>query len=187
MKLSFILLLSALSTGCAHYEYDLVRPPDLAQHIGSNEDAVVTVQPLRYRMRTVDDSLVVRIYNSTTQPVQLLGGQSTAVDPQGQSHPLHTQSIAPNSFIKLILPPPAPDVQPSGPTIGFGLGVGRGFYGGGAYDAWGDPYPRAYANPAASPYYWTWPGEGDARLELTFQTANQPIFTQSFLFHRRRK
>src|SRR5579864_7156298 len=181
----------ALLSGCAHYEYDLVRPADLAQHIGADYDVIVRLPPLEYRLRTVDDYLVMRIFNSTNDRIRLLGEQSVAVDPQGQSHPLRSRMIAPRSFIKLILPPPPPQVGPVGPSFGFGFGFGpRWGYGVGLYDPLYDPYwgyPRYYAPPdAAAPYYWTWSDQGDARLELTFQSGGQKPFAQRFLFHRRR-
>lgn len=175
-----------LAIGCAHYEYEIVRPSDVAQHVAADHDAVFGLDELRYRLRSVDNYLVIRIYNPTTQPVRLLA-PSVAVDPQGQSHPVRPQTIAPDSFIKLILPPPPPEVAPSGPVIGFGLGFGGPHYGAGLYEPVYDPYyPRYYASPDAVPYYWSWKDEGDARLELVFQRDEQKPFTQEFLFHRRR-
>src|SRR5689334_3077186 len=100
MRLPFaaILALVLLSTGCAKYEYNLVRPEELTRHIGSSVDAVVTIDPLEYRMRSVDNRLVVRIFNHTEESIELLGPRSAAVDPNAQSHPIHGQTIPPGAF-----------------------------------------------------------------------------------------
>jgi hypothetical protein len=118
-----LLSVVCLSAGCGHYEYDVVEPPELRQHVGDNSDVVFSRSPLVYRLRSYENHLVIRIQNPTPQPVLLLGGQSYAVDPQGQSHPFPTQTIAPGSFIKFILPPVPPEPVPTGPTIGFGFVV----------------------------------------------------------------
>jgi len=112
-----------LAVGCAHYEYDITRPADLAQHVGTKQDVTATLDPLEYRFRSYEDHLIVRIFNPTDDPIQLLGEQSAAVDPKGQSHPLHSATIESHSFVKLILPPPPPYVEPYGPTIGLGFGM----------------------------------------------------------------
>lgn len=183
-------LLSTLS-GCARYEYDIVQPADLAQHMGSDGDVVFARDPLLYRMRTYENHLVIQIHNPTTQPITLMGGQSFVVDPQGQSHPLRTRTIAPDAFIKLILPPEPPDLVPAGPTLGIGLDVGTVHpYGpGGMYGLVDDPFwytPRYYmaVDPEGAP--WTWRDEGDVRLGLVFQRWNGPPFDQQFVFHRRK-
>jgi hypothetical protein len=174
--------------GCTHFEYDIVQPPELVQHIGRDADAVFTRTPLLYRMRSYEDHLVIQVHNPTTQPITLLGGQSFLVDPQGQSRPLRTQTIGPQSFIKLILPPMPPDVAPAGPVIGFGLGAAyrAGPDVGLEYDQPILDRPRYYAAYDADMGYWTWEGESDVRLSLTLAMGNQPPFTQTFVFHRRK-
>src|SRR5687768_7678495 len=91
--------------GCAKYEYDLVQPSEPAAHVGTKDWVTAPMDPLSYRLITVDSHLVMQIHNPTETPVQLLGDRSTLVDPQGESHPLKSQTIAPQSFAKLILPP----------------------------------------------------------------------------------
>ena len=176
-------------TGCARYEYDLVRPADLAQHIGSDRDTVVRISPMEYRMRSYENDLVIRIYNLTSDPIKLLGEQSDAVDPENQSHPLRSQTIAPGSFIKLILPPLRPQVQPIGPSIGIGFGYGSAYpYGSGVFDPWSDPswdMPRYYA-VYDNNYYWDWNDEGTVRLDLTYQRDDQKPFTQQLVFRRKK-
>src|SRR5215210_6904866 len=100
MKRIFPLLLLALSLGCARYEYDLASPPELRAHIATKTDTVMNVDPLVYRWRTVENRLVVRIFNPTDDPIELLGDKSTAVAPDGQSHPIRGQTIAPQSHAK---------------------------------------------------------------------------------------
>src|SRR5688500_3822986 len=108
MRIVLLLLMVTLAgVGCARYEYDVVSPPQAAGHVGTKSDHTFALEPLEYRLRTIDNRLVMRVYNPTNENVTLLGARSTAVDPERQSHPLMTQTIAPaGSFIKLILPPP---------------------------------------------------------------------------------
>ncbi|HXE52186.1 MAG TPA: hypothetical protein VN541_04190, partial [Tepidisphaeraceae bacterium] len=49
--------------GCARYEYDLVAPPEAAGHIGEQNDYVFTRGHLVYRLRSVENYLVIRIEN----------------------------------------------------------------------------------------------------------------------------
>jgi hypothetical protein len=206
------LVLPLLGAGCAHYEYDLVQPPELARHVGRSE-AVVPVDPLEYRLRTVENRLVIHVVNPTDEPVTLIGPQSYVVSPNGQSHPLRPQTIAPHTFIPIILPPMRPYYYyPSGPTWGFGFGFvgvshmhhhrggghrGRGgvFYGAGVgYD---DPYFYGPPPPPPPPYYlsddeadtvyWPWKGETDVRLHLVYQRGtNAKTFSDDFTFHRKK-
>lgn len=171
------LLMMTCGLGCASYEYDLVEPQPLAQHVGA--DAIsVDVEPLRYRLITVDSYLVMRVFNETAEPVTLLGDESYVVDPRGQSHPLQSQTIAPGTFIKLVFPPVPPQVVPRGPTIGIGFGAyGHHwhrhpyYYGGYYYDRLWYDEPRYYTvyDPANN-YYWEWDGEGTvARAVLIYR------------------
>lgn len=187
---ALLLLLPVLGGGCATYEYDLVKPEKFATHIGRKQEVKVAVDPLEYRFVSYDNHLIVRVFNPTEEPIQLVGGQSSAVDPKGESHPLRTQTIAPGTFVKLVLPPPRPQVYDSGPRIGFGLGVfGRaghpGFfdpYGEGFYDT----EPRYYTvYDEGNNFYWDWPGETEARLLLTYQRGAK-MFHDEFAFRRKK-
>src|SRR4051795_790777 len=99
MKLLLPIFVLTLVSGCTHYEYELTQPPELATHIGTKSDAVLARDPLEYRLLTYENVLVMRVFNHADAPVQLLGNQSTVVDPRGQSHPLRNQAIAPQSFL----------------------------------------------------------------------------------------
>jgi hypothetical protein len=190
-----LLTLSALS-GCAKYEYNLVRPPELQRHIGKATDAVFSLDPLEYRMRTVDSRLVVRIFNPSNDVIELVGPRCSVVDPDGQSHPLRTQSIAPGSFIKLIFPPPRPQVYDYGPTFGLGIGYRVDAYPYRRVPGYYDPYWPYYDPYYLSPrylavydendtYYWDWRGEGEARAVLTFRRGEKE-FRHEFLFRRQK-
>jgi hypothetical protein len=194
MRLSTaVLMLLALGGGCARYEYDLIEPQDLARHIGEKADEVAPVDPLVYHLRSYDSHLIVHIDNPTEDPIRLLGDQSTVVDPGGQSHPLRTQTAAPHSFIKLILPPPRPYYAPrSNVSIGFGFGVGHyhhhGGYWGGAtfYDPWywdGPPYYMLY--DPGNVAYWEWQGETVVRLNLVYQRGER-TFRHAFVLGRKK-
>jgi hypothetical protein len=177
----FLLTLTLLGAGCARYEYDVVSPQPAAGHVGRKGDHSFALDPLEYKLRTVDNRLVVRVYNPTSEPVTLLGGRSAAVDPDGQSHPLITQTIAPGgSFIKLILPPPRPRVYGGGSTFGIGVGVGtyphHHHHHRSSIDSWPDDdgprYMTVYDDNDT--YYWDWKGEGQARLNLVYARGEAP-------------
>jgi hypothetical protein len=178
-------------TGCATYEYDIVRPPDLRLHVFHDRDLVIQRAPLEYRLRAYEDRLVVRIYNSTQDTLKLVGDQSTVVDPTGQSHPLRGTAILPGTYIKLILPP-APHIEPAGPSVTFGMTYGVGYwhhpyygpYWYGGYPYWNEP--RYIVVYEAGESYWTWHGETDVRVVLTFQRGNDVPFTQEWVFHRKK-
>lgn len=185
-----MLILATFAAGCARFEYDIVQPPDLAQHVGEGQDVVFSRGPLLYRLRSYENHLVIRIQNETSQPIQLLGGQSFVVDPEGQSHPLNDETIAPQSFIKLVLPPIVPEAAPVGPVIGFGLGVSS-VYGTGYDLSFEGPLfvrPRYDASADVENRFWKWEGQTNVRLSLTFGRPGSPEapFTQAFVFHRRR-
>lgn len=181
-------LLFALAGGCTSYEYDIVRPTELAKHVGSTDWVTVRQDPLEYRFFTSENRLVVQVYNRTADAVRLVGDRSVAVDPDGQSHPLKSQTIAAGTFVKLILPPMPNRVERSGPSFGIGVGVGYGRTNRFGYD---DPYwadePRYYSvvDPNDTSY-WEWNGDkGEARLTLAFERDGKP-FTHEFAFTRRR-
>lgn len=199
---AILALVVFISGGCARYEYDLVEPADQARHIGKGVDAVVAIEPITYRLRTVDNRLVVRAYNNTDDSIYLHGDHSSVVDPDGQSHPLRTQSIAPHSFIKLIFPPPRPRVYDSSPTFGVGIGYGM------RVDALPGPSPAGLPDrtefhthyPQWEPYfrdppqyiaivddndsyYWDWKGGGEARVNLVYRRGDAEI-RHTFVFRR---
>ena len=196
-RLSFILIVLAFgSLGCAKYEFDLVHPPELARHVGADKPVEVTLEPLTYRLRTYESRLVMDVRNPTNAPVKVLGDQSTVVDPRGQSHPLRTQTIAPGSYIRLVLPPLRPVVEPHGPVIGIGVSgyatsgayyrhryLHGGVYG---YDAAFDG-PRYYSvyDPGDAAY-WEWDGEGEARVVLVYQQGDQKPFSHELVFRRKK-
>lgn len=193
--LLFPSMLLALVSGCVHYEYDLVQPQELARHVGSNQWTAFRRDDLEYRLRASDNRLVALVYNRGERTVKLSGGDSAAVDPRGESHPLQGRTLPPDSYVKLILPPPRPQVRSYGPTMGFGVGVGysRRFgrpyrdglgFGSGMYD---DVEPRYYTvyDPSDRTYF-DWPGETDLRLFLGFERDGGQPFHHEFVFRRRK-
>jgi len=169
-----------VSVGCTHYEFDLVQPSNVATHIGTKADSVVALEPLEYRFRAYEDHLIVRAFNPTEDPIELLGAQSSVVDPNGQSHPLRGATIEPHSFIQLVLPPvPGVYVQP-GPNIGISIGGGYGYHHGhghrhyGYYGWYRYPYyyycePRYLVVYDSGDQYWDWRGDNTAvRMALSY-------------------
>jgi hypothetical protein len=186
MKRVIPLLVLVWISGCAKYEFELTQPDNLRTHIGRKEDALVRVDPLQYRMISYEGRLILRIYNPTHDPIQLLGAQSAVVDPGGQAHPMPTLTIAPESFIKLILPPPAATVERMGPSVGYGVGYTRvyGYRREFGYSAYYYDEPRYYTvQDPANPYFWDWSGETDVRLTLVYDRAGRQ-FRDEFMFHR---
>jgi hypothetical protein len=186
--LRFLPALLLLVVGCARYEYDIIRPTDLAMHIGKQTDAIAPRLPLEYRFRAVENRLVMSIYNTTDDPIQLVGERSSVVDPEGQSHPLRSQPIAPNSFIKQILPPYRPRIERGGPTFGIGIGTHVGYHRRRAYpyDAFDDSFydePRYFAVIEDDALYWNWSGEGQIRMMLVFMRGEES-FTHEFVIQR---
>lgn len=200
-RLSGWLLLAGLFAagaggGCARYEYDLLEPADVAQRVGRKSSVVIPMAPaVRYEARAYDDRLVLFMFNeSDAEPLKLLGEDSYAVDPRGESHPLPTRTIAPGSSTKLIFPPVRPTFR-AGPSFGVGVGVGlgsahgrRGYYGTGHHGAFGDPfhgdYPRYYQLSDDGTTYWTWPGSGtDVSVRLVYQRGAER-FEHQFTFRR---
>lgn len=188
-----LLLLLVLVGGCARYQYDIVRPEDARQRIGK-EWRRVDRGPVYFRLRTVDNHLLVHVYNASEDPIRVLGDRSYIVTPVGRSIPLPTQTIAPGAFMKLILPP-VEQVIRAGPSVGFGFGYrAHGYYPwyyspyypyGGYGPAFYDPYwyePRYFyiENPEN---YWEWEGETDVTLRVVFEQRDQ-VFDHMFIFHR---
>ena len=188
-----VLLLLALLplAGCAHYEFDLVEPRDLANHIGRKEStqAVVDRAPLTYVMRSVEGRLVMHVENRSDAPIELLGDRSYVVDPGEQSHPLPTFTIAPDSYVKLIFPPMR-EYYRTNPSFGFGIGVGfsrashnRGYdVGTGVGYGTGEP---VYLADGPANLYWDWEGETSARVRLTYRRTDE-TFVHEFVFQRRK-
>jgi hypothetical protein len=192
LSLPLIALFALLGvTGCAHAEFDILQPPDLAQHVGTKEWVTAPRPSVDYRMIAYEDHLVIHAYNHTGQNLILLAEQSTVVDPAGQSHPLplRNQTILPNSFAKLILPPVRPQLVPTGPAINIGFGATYGsaypyhYHGGRYYYGYGygySPYwyepPRYYVVYGGddSSLYWPWPDGGQVRLVLTYVRPDAP-------------
>ena len=192
-----VFLVVALAGGCARYEYDLVHPPESAQHIGTNAWATVAREPLQYRMRTSNNRLVILVYNTTERMVKLSGADSAAVDSQGESHPLQARTIVPGSYVKLILPPQPPQIRPSYSTVGFGVGVGySNLYGYPYRDGlgYGVPYygydsmePRYYSvYDANDRTYFEWPENTELRLLLAYESDGGERFRHEFVFRKRR-
>jgi hypothetical protein len=190
MRLLLALLLLVL-VGCEKYEFDVVRPEELAAHV-PEKGVVLDRPPIKYEMWTVENRLVIHVVNETDQPIDLVGEQSFLVDPYGQSRPMRGQGIGPRSFARLVLPPLGP-VYRAGPTWGFGVGVGysdwhghhhHGF-GGFGYD-WVDGPAYLTVVDDGTGYFWEWRGETSVRLKLTFRREKE-LFAHDWLIQRVKK
>jgi hypothetical protein len=97
--------------------------------------------------------------------------------------------MAPNSYIKLIFPSERPRYYyPSGPTFGIGVGTvvthSHRHYFVDDPDYFEDAEPRYLAVYDENALYWEWKGEGEMRLTLVFQRANDKPFTHDWVIRR---
>lgn len=185
--------LVALAGGCARYEYDLVRPPELARHVGTKAWSSFRLGDVEYRLISSDNRLVMLVYNLGGRTVKVAGPDSVLVDPRGESRPVSGRTIVPGSYVKLIFPPPRPQFQSYGPSYAFGVGAGSaGYYGHRYHDGFGygpyGPYglePRYYTvyDPADRRYF-DWPGSTEVRLILAYQPEGGEPFRHEFVFRR---
>ena len=190
-------LLLTVAGGCVRYEYDLVRPPELARHVDDKRWEVLRRDPLEYRLRMSDNRLVILVHNRGDRLVRLSEADSAAVDPKGESHPVQGNTILPGSYVKLIFPPPKPTVR-YGPTMSMGVGVAYGHpyavpyrdglgFGGPYYGPIDDLSPRYYSvyDPNNRTYF-DWPGGTDVLISLAFEPEGAERFRQEFVFRRRK-
>jgi hypothetical protein len=189
-SLMLLLLVLLLGGGCANYQFNLVKPEQYAAVIGTKSDVVVNVDPLEYRFIGMEGYLVVRIKNPTGDAIELIGEQSSAIDSTGEAHPLRSQTIPPGAFIKVILPPPRPTVNDSGPGIGFGFGVigrlDRGYVDDRLYDPyWNDRPQTLTLYDQGSNFYWDWNANTSVKVIFTYQRAGHP-FHQDFTFFKQK-
>jgi hypothetical protein len=192
IRLCPILLLAAL-TGCTQYEFNLTEPANVAQHISHKEPVTLTCEPVQYQLQACEGRLVLIIRNPANSSIDFLGDQSYVVDPHGQSHPFPNQTIAANSFIKLILPPMRP-IYGTEPGLGVGVGIGISEvnpdwpYAPDPLFPWPDPYdypqPLYFSPPPPNAnQYWSWDKETPVRLRLTYRRDNDTL-RQEFVFQR---
>ncbi len=174
-----VLFMLLAAVGCTHYDYDIVDPPDAARHVGPDQWVDVPFPPLVYHFITEDNYLICRIENSSDAAIQLLGDRSVVVSPDGQSHPLRSETIAGHSFIKLVFPPLQPRIERYGPSIGFGVG-----YRADARTCSEPSYLDLYVDDA--PYYWSFHGEGTFRITFVFRS-DQRTIEQHFTIGRQKR
>lgn len=184
MKPSLLLPLLPLSvlllTGCVSYDYQILQPPGVAQHV-TDQIVTMNVDPLEYRFRRNHDRLAMTIVNPTTGPITLLGDRSYVVDPRGESHPLRGQVIASHSFASMLLPPPQASVTTTYPGL---YTYGPVLYG----PYWGGFYNDFYSAPVTTyyrvntPFDWKW-DVGQARFRFSYDQAGK-TFEHDFVIAR---
>lgn len=188
--LAVLALLSA--AGCARYQYVLLEPGSGEQAVQKKKWLVVPQDPVTYRLGTEDGRLVVRIANTTDEPIRIIGDRSYAVDPEGETHPIGGGTIAPHAYTHIVLPPPPRIYRGYTNYHGFGWGYGRWHrpygwaYGGGYPYGWYDPWyePSTYTVEVYGPYHWDWK-TGTVRLHLAFERGENR-FEQSLAVLRRK-
>lgn len=181
-------LVSAMALcGCKHYEFRLVQPAQYAQRIGK-EGIAVPYPPLEYRIARYHDQLAMRITNPTDESASLSANRSYVVDPNGQSHPIRGQVIAPHSFTGMTLPPTPLQYQVSGyyPYAGFYSPWAYPYY---PYSPFYSPFydfygPPTYSYQVITPFDWEWK-TGEVRLHLGYEQAGK-VFDHDFVFQRLR-
>jgi hypothetical protein len=172
-------MITILLGGCAQVEFD-ATPAGSGQtiHVGNSADVQFSATPLNYRMRAVESHLVFWIENPTSDPVELIGGKSNVIDPEGIAHPLHGEMIAPNSSIKEVLPPLAEPADSGAPVAPSAVGP---------YDRPGFiSVPGALTSTDKVDPNWQWDDALEVQLNLVFEQ-NGHEFEQHFSFRRVRK
>jgi hypothetical protein len=164
-----------LLAGCARYEFDVLAPAEVSGAVTGKADRQIDRPPLHYKLRAVENRLVMRIYNPGDVTTTLRGDLSYVVDPEGQSHPLPTLSAAPQSHLKLILPPFRPRLEPRGPTIGFGVGTVVGSHPGYETGVAAEPVYLLMTDDSNNAMYWDWPGESEIRMLLVFERGGERL------------
>lgn len=167
-------LLVPLFGGCTQYQYELTQPRELAQPLSGKSAVDVPIEPLTYELQIADNRLVMQIHNDADEAIKLVGDDSYVVDPEGESHPLQSTTIAPQSSAKLILPPQQLIERQRSPVFGFGVGVGfssayplrRGYWNSALDEV---DAPRYYAVEDGGTRFWEWKGEGAIRMRLTYE------------------
>jgi hypothetical protein len=114
LKFAPLILCLAL-TACGPSEFDFTAAgTGNTVRVTNNQDSLVTIAPVQYRMRAVENHLVLWIENPTDQPIDIIGDKSSIEDPAGEIHTLDNQDISPHSSFKLVMPPlPENDQQTS--------------------------------------------------------------------------
>ena len=171
-----LIMLLTLASGCVSYRHEIVAPESLAGEIGDSP-LVTRVDPVRIEWRTLDNRLIVQIFNDTDTPVRLRGDRSAIVEPTGQSMSMRPQSIPPASFAKLILPPRLL-VESDDPQVGMFGGTGTRGTGVGMGVGFGSRSSR-YVDA------WNWKPDQQIRLELVFEQ-DEALTTHMFTVVRRR-
>jgi hypothetical protein len=174
----------------------VVRPPELARRVGTKAWSTFKLGDLEYRLVTSDNRRVMLVYNLGGSTVKLAGPDSVLVDTRGESRPVPGRTIVSCSYVKLIFPPPRPQVQSYGTSYAFGVGAGYGgyyghhYHGGPGYGPYGPygPYgmePRYHTvyDPSDRRYF-DWPANGEVRLILAYEPEGGEPFRHEFVIRR---
>jgi hypothetical protein len=176
----------AVGTSCAQYRYSIAQPAEFAQEIERRGEAAIAQPPLEYAFIDNNESLSVRIANTTDAPILIIGERSYVVDPDGQTHQMNGGTIAPKSYVAFPLPPSS-RVYRSGPRFGIGMGIGSGgggtFFGTGVGTTWGG-YPHHHYDSFSTVSAWRW-STGNVRLHTEYEH-NEQRFEHDFLLRRER-
>jgi hypothetical protein len=162
--------LLACLAGCASYQYQLLQPAADAGRVPAGGQRRFDIDPLRYAVGVAEDRLSIQVENPTADTLRLIGADSFVVDPAGQSHPLIDQTIAPQSFVRIVLPPLRPVGGATYPQADPSAGGG-------------EPNP---AYDRASPVYWSWPSVGSVRVHLAYRRDGGGSLTHDLTFDRQR-
>lgn len=186
---SSLTILLLIISGCTRYEYIVVEPANSLPPASGKSSQMLPLTPLEYRLIVVENRLVMQIHNPTDDAIELRTQGSSLVTEDGETHPVRPMPIAPGGFAKLILPPPRPTMERTGPSVTIGAGVSSGgysrwdpYYGGGYY---GEPSSyRVY--DANDPYWWDWHGESTIKLTFTYARASE-TFTHELAIRRQKR
>jgi hypothetical protein len=103
-KCLVVLSVVALLLGGCGSKYVIVEPKEIARIIDAATDSRFTHDGVEYVAREVDGQLILRIVNTTQQPIEILTG-GRVMDPAGVAHLIDARVIEPNQSSKFELPP----------------------------------------------------------------------------------
>lgn len=179
VKRILLIFIPLFLIGCTKYQYRVIQPAqaDIGV-VREKSPQTITREPLEYHLIAIETRLVMEILNPTDDAMQLRGDLSTVVTEDGQTHTMRTLPIAAKARARIILPPPPPTMERTGPSITFGAGMSSGGYRRFDNDYYWDDNRRYRYNDPNDPYFWRWPSPSTIHLRLVYDRAGRQFIDE---------